>query len=54
MALAMGVVACSEGLNVKGSAESLGTQTTVSVDKSIFLIIVLDDVFAVFFASIGM
>ena len=54
MALAIGVVACSEGLDVKGSAESLGTQTTVSVDKSIFLIIVLDDVFAVFFASIGM
>jgi phospholipid/cholesterol/gamma-HCH transport system permease protein len=54
MALAIGVVACSEGLNVKGSAESLGTQTTVSVVKSIFLVIVLDGVFAVFFASIGM
>jgi phospholipid/cholesterol/gamma-HCH transport system permease protein len=54
MALAIGVVACSEGLNVKGSAESLGTQTTVSVVKSIFLVIVLDGVFAIFFASIGM
>jgi phospholipid/cholesterol/gamma-HCH transport system permease protein len=54
MAQAIGVVACSEGLNVKGSAESLGTQTTVSVVKSIFLVIVLDGVFAVFFASIGM
>jgi phospholipid/cholesterol/gamma-HCH transport system permease protein len=54
MALAIGVVACSEGLNVKGSAESLGTQTTVSVVKSIFLVIVLDGVFANFFASIGM
>jgi phospholipid/cholesterol/gamma-HCH transport system permease protein len=54
MALAIGVVACSEGLAVKGSAESLGTQTTVSVVKSIFLVIVLDGVFAVFFASIGM
>jgi phospholipid/cholesterol/gamma-HCH transport system permease protein len=54
MALAIGVVACSEGLNVKGSAESLGTQTTISVVKSIFLVIVLDGLFAVFFASIGM
>jgi phospholipid/cholesterol/gamma-HCH transport system permease protein len=54
MALAIGVVACSEGLNVKGSAESLGTQTTLSVVKSIFFVIVLDGVFAIFFASIGM
>ena len=54
MALAIGIVACSEGLAVKGSAESLGTQTTVSVVKSIFLVIVLDGLFAVFFASIGM
>ena len=54
MALAIGVVACSQGLKVKGSAESLGLQTTTSVVKSIFLVIVLDGVFAVFFASIGM
>jgi phospholipid/cholesterol/gamma-HCH transport system permease protein len=54
MALAIGIVACSEGLRVKGSAESLGLQTTTSVVKSIFLVIVLDGVFAMFFASIGM
>ena len=54
MALLIGVVACSEGLKVKGSAESLGLQTTASVVKSIFLVIVLDGVFAIFFASIGM
>jgi len=54
MALVIGVVACSEGLRVKGSAESLGRQTTTSVVKSIFLVIVLDGVFAIFFASIGM
>jgi phospholipid/cholesterol/gamma-HCH transport system permease protein len=39
---------------LKGSAESLGTQTTTSVVKSIFLVIVLDGVFAIFFASIEM
>ncbi len=54
MALVIGIVACSEGLRVKGSAESLGLQTTISVVKSIFLVIVLDGVFAMFFASIGM
>ena len=54
MALVIGVVACAEGLKVKGSAESLGLQTTASVVKSIFLVIVLDGLFAMFFASIGM
>jgi phospholipid/cholesterol/gamma-HCH transport system permease protein len=54
MALAIGVVACTEGLNVRGSAESLGLKTTASVVKSIFLVIVLDGVFAMFFAAIGM
>jgi len=54
MALVIGIVACCEGLRVKGSAESLGLQTTTSVVKSIFLVIVLDGLFAVFFASIGM
>ena len=53
MALVIGVVACSEGLRVKGSAESLGLQTTTSVVKSIFLVIVLDGFFAVFFAAVG-
>ena len=54
MALVIGVVACVEGLQVQGSAESLGEQTTNSVVKSIFLVIVLDGIFAMFFASIGM
>ncbi len=52
MALVIGVVACVEGLQVKGSAESLGLQTTSSVVKSIFLVIVLDGVFAMFFAAV--
>ncbi|MEO8669623.1 MAG: ABC transporter permease, partial [Bauldia sp.] len=53
MALIIGVVACAQGLQVKGSAESLGLQTTASVVKSIFLVIVLDGVFAIFFSLIG-
>lgn len=54
MALVIGVVACSEGLKVQGSAESLGLKTTASVVKSIFFVIVLDGLFAMYFAAIGM
>lgn len=54
MALVIGIVACTEGLRVAGSAESLGLKTTASVVKSIFMVIVLDGIFAIFFASIGM
>ena len=54
MALIIGVVACVEGLRVKGSSESLGLHTTASVVESIFLVIAVDGLFAVFFASIGM
>ena len=54
MALVIGVVASVEGLAVRGSAESLGRQTTASVVEAIFLVIVMDGIFAIFFASIGM
>jgi phospholipid/cholesterol/gamma-HCH transport system permease protein len=50
----IGLVACVEGFAVDGSAASLGMKTTASVVKSIFLVIVLDGVFAMFFATIGM
>ena len=54
MALVIGIVASVEGLAVQGSAESLGRQTTASVVEAIFLVIVMDGIFAIFFASIGM
>ncbi len=54
MALMIGLVSSVEGMAVKGSAESLGRQTTASVVESIFLVIVMDGLFAIFFASIGM
>jgi phospholipid/cholesterol/gamma-HCH transport system permease protein len=53
MAAVIGIVACVEGLAVEGSAESLGQHTTSSVVQGIFLVIVMDGVFAIFFASIG-
>ena len=52
MGAVIGLVACVEGLRVEGSAESLGQHTTASVVKAIFLVIVLDGAFAIFFATI--
>ncbi len=52
MALVIGLVACVEGFRVEGSAESLGRQTTASVVKSIFMVIVMDGIFAIYFAAI--
>ena len=52
MALIVGLIAANEGLNVAGSAESLGRQTTSSVVKAIFMVIVADGIFAIFFAAI--
>jgi phospholipid/cholesterol/gamma-HCH transport system permease protein len=44
---------CFQGMLVKGNSEEVGTRTTTAVVQSIFLVIVLDSVFAVFFSSIG-
>ncbi len=53
MALIIALIACSEGLQVGGSAESLGRRTTAAVVKSIFLMVMVDGLFAIFFAAIG-
>jgi phospholipid/cholesterol/gamma-HCH transport system permease protein len=52
MALVIGMIAAIEGFDVEGSAESLGQHVTNSVVKSIFMVIVIDGLFAMFFASI--
>ena len=44
---------CFQGMLVQGNSEEVGTRTTTAVVQSIFLVIVLDSVFAVFFSSIG-
>ncbi|WP_363350986.1 ABC transporter permease [Methylocystis echinoides] len=53
MALVIGLIAAMDGLATEGSAESLGRQVTSSVVKSIFMVILLDGLFAVFFAGIN-
>jgi len=52
MALIIGIIASVEGLKVGGSAESLGTHVTASVVKAIFVVIVVDGMFAMFYAAI--
>ncbi len=52
MALIIGVVAAVEGLKVGGSAESLGKHVTASVVRSIFVVILMDGLFAMFYAAI--
>lgn len=44
---------CFQGMLVQGNAEEVGLKTTAAVVQSIFLVIVLDAIFAVFFSSIG-
>jgi phospholipid/cholesterol/gamma-HCH transport system permease protein len=52
MAVIIGVVASVEGLQVGGSAESLGRHVTASVVKAIFVVILVDGLFAMFYAAI--
>jgi phospholipid/cholesterol/gamma-HCH transport system permease protein len=51
--LLIGVTGCYEGMQVRQNAEEVGKRTTSAVVAAIFLVIVLDAMFAVFFSSIG-
>ncbi len=52
-ALLIAVVGCHEGLQVEGSAESVGRLTTRAVVESLFLVIIVDALFSIFFSAIG-
>ncbi len=51
-ALLISLVGCLEGFKVSGSAESVGARTTSSVVQSIFLVILVDAIFAVAFMEL--
>lgn len=53
MAMIIGILASVEGMKVGGSAESLGRRVTASVVKAIFVVIVVDGLFAMFYAAIN-
>lgn len=53
MAMFIGIIASVEGMKVGGSAESLGRSVTSAVVKVIFVVIVVDGLFAIFYAGAG-
>jgi len=52
-ALIIALIGCLEGLQVEGTAESVGTRTTSSVVQAISLVIVLDAIAAIWFMEMG-
>ncbi len=52
-AFLIAVIGCMEGFKVTGSAESVGEHTTSAVVQSIFVVILLDAVAALFFMEMG-
>lgn len=52
-AVIIAVIGCHQGMQVEGNAESLGQHTSRSVVQAIFLVIVTDALFSIFFAIWG-
>jgi len=51
--IVIAMMGCFQGMQVTGNAESVGERTTRAVVESIFVVIVLDAFFAVFFSAMG-
>lgn len=51
--LIIGLAGCYQGMQVKGDSEQVGKRTTEAVVSAIFMVIVVDAFFAVFFTEIG-
>lgn len=49
----IGLVGCMHGMKVSGSAESVGTETTSAVVQAIFVVLILDALFSIFFQQVG-
>ena len=47
------IAGCFQGMQVEGDAEQVGSRTTAAVVQAIFMVIVLDAFFAVFFTWVG-
>ncbi len=51
--LIVGIAGCYQGMQVQGNSEEVGLRTTWAVVQGIFMVIVLDAFFAVFFTKVG-
>ena len=52
-AIAVSVIACQQGLSVGGDVGSLGRRVTSSVVQAIFMVILMDALFALWFLEMG-
>jgi phospholipid/cholesterol/gamma-HCH transport system permease protein len=52
-AFLIAVIGCQEGFKVTGSAQSVGEHTTSAVVQSIFIVILIDALAALFFMEMG-
>ena len=52
-AVVIGLIGCLEGLQVEGTAQSVGERTTSSVVQAISLVIVIDAFMALWFMQMG-
>ena len=53
LALAIGLIACGQGLATRGGAAAVGSRTTTAVVQSIFFVIVISAIFTFYLALIG-
>lgn len=53
-ALLIATVGCFQGFRVSSSSDSIGSQTTKSVVQALFLIIIADAIFSVFYSWMGL
>jgi phospholipid/cholesterol/gamma-HCH transport system permease protein len=51
--LIIGIAGCYQGMQVKANAEEVGLRTTAAVVMGIFMVVVLDAFFAIFFTEVG-
>ena len=54
LGLAIGLIACGQGLLARGGAAAVGSRTTTAVVLAIFSVIVISAVFTFFFTFIGL
>jgi len=53
LGLAIGLIACGQGLLARGGSAAVGTRTTTAVVLGIFSVIVISSMFTFFFALMG-
>lgn len=53
LALAIGLIACGQGLATKGGAAAVGSRTTTAVVQSMFFVMVISAIFTFYLALIG-